>query len=957
MIPSIPAEPGQKWLVLDVDRTLINTTSWYRACVAPGLLLSAEAVAEFRAANERTYGPDPTLPEGEFRQLTLALLNSSSPSGWSAKRLRQAGCRIARDLSLYPEVAAYLRHIRHEQAPWQRILFLSAGYQPFIAGVVEGLMRDALLLGLPYEVVGSTLDFPDGNCVQGVVVDGDGKDAVVSQLLDAGAGITLLADDNHHDHRMFDRVEKSGGRTLRVRHEPGRTTSRSWRDLLADDPHLDLQTRLAGGDTRYALDRSRPAADRRAERLDRLPPTDNSVGTGVMDAGEFTDALNALQERIATVDGGDRLRRYVLACVYTDGDQIRLRGRLFHLGSPPYLLPEPRTSRARWREALDGALDALRLLDRAAPPGRWTAFTSAERWIVLCILDHLKNAATHALDVLTRAGLAHDTADTLDDELESLVEDSHLAYWSAVFGTPRLDVVHRAVAWQRLCMFVDEYAEIPFRMRELDDPTVIARSVLSLSRQLDERGEWPTGIVDFQSGALDLGFAFSCITRLTHPHRPAVGVAHAVYSSKDLLRGLDHTAPLNPDAFLSRMAKHFRERVYSWLDSDGLVLLYDNNVTTFSTLAVAKRALGSSAAQIRAAVACINYDNIARRLRGLPGEELCEGWQDVLDLRPVTDYVTAFATWGTSAKTRELHRMYSAPAEVPRLPVDVPRTAAEGRTGSPDRLLFKVCRVHNPFDLATVLAAGAHAIGVHVVSPPEPAYSAGQERHHPYDRAPVRRPDLPLAHYETESIRLMATMIPAGLKVVAVMENVPTGRDWHALLATLQLPDTTDLQLQCRVTEAQLAQLRLSVPAGLVCAIGADQDDFEEYFRFLDGALDPLTDHILVDHSVHQPDLIATGTTALVPGPARTEDLARTMRGNRVPVLVADDTAARTVVDRCRALRDRGVLVAGCDTQNSVEVPKHAQRYRLVKDASGAQALVRKCPDLLREWTWALSGH
>ncbi|WP_405561056.1 haloacid dehalogenase-like hydrolase [Streptomyces canus] len=952
MTAPMAAAPGQKWLVLDVDRTLINTTSWYRACVAPGLLLTPQAVERFRTANERAYGLAPTLSEADFRELTLDLLNSSSPAGWSARRMRDAGRRIARELPLYPEVAVYLRQVRQRPRPTTRILFLSAGHQPFIEGVVDGLLRGALLSGLSYEVVGSTLEFPGGNCVQGVVLDGDGKAEVVSRLLDAGAEIELLADDNYHDHPMFERVEKAGGRVLRVRHEPDRSSSRSWRALLADDPHLDLHAHLAGGDTRYALDRL-SVADRYADRLDILPPTDNSLGTGTVDAEVFTGALDALCARVTTPGEADRLRRHILACVYEDGDLIRLRGRLFHLAAPPYLLPEPGTSRARWCEALDGALDAAAILDRAVLPGRWPELPVEQRWIVLCVLDHLKNAATHALDVLTRTGLADGAAGDLDDELEALVEESYLAYWSAVFATPRLGVVHRVAAWQRMRALVQECVDTPFRMRELDDPAVIARSVLSLARQCEERGEWPTGIIDFQSGALELGLAFAAIARITRPHRPAVGVAHAVYSSKDLLRGHDSAAPPDLESFVSRVAKHFRERVYSWLDGDGVVLLYDNNVTTFTTLAVAKRVLSGSSARVRAAVACVNYDNIARRLRSLPGEELCEGWQEVLDYRPVTDYVTAFATWGTSAKTLELHRMYAAPAEPPPLPAAAAAdpVGAEGSGG----LLFKVCRVHNPFDLAAVVAAGAHAIGVHAVSPPEPAYSAAQERHGPLDRAPVRRPDLPLAHYETEAIRLMATMLPPGLKVVVVMERVPDRRDLQTLLATLGLPGSSALQLQCRVTAAELAQLRQTAPAGLVCAVGADQEDFEEYFRFLDGALDPRTDHILVDHSVHQPDLIAAGATD-APGRARTENLARAMRGNRVPVLVADDTSARTVVERCAALRAHGVLVAGCDTQNSVEVPKQAQRYRLIKDASGAQALVRKCPDRLREWTWALDG-
>lgn len=33
------------WAVFDVDRTIINTTSWYRACIQPGLLISKEKIS------------------------------------------------------------------------------------------------------------------------------------------------------------------------------------------------------------------------------------------------------------------------------------------------------------------------------------------------------------------------------------------------------------------------------------------------------------------------------------------------------------------------------------------------------------------------------------------------------------------------------------------------------------------------------------------------------------------------------------------------------------------------------------------------------------------------------------------------------------------------------------------------------------------------------------------------
>ncbi|MGW6691576.1 haloacid dehalogenase-like hydrolase [Streptomyces sp. NPDC054961] len=951
----------RSWIVLDVDRTLINTTAWYHACISPGLLLDESGVKEFKDLNARAYCDAPTLSETEFRRRTLELINASPLGPWSAQRLEEAGAAIAGTLALYPEVAGYLRHLQDRQDrqdPDLRILFLSAGYRPFIAGVVKGLLARNLLDGLRYDVVGSTVEFDDGRCGLGTVVDGGHKSALVTDLLDSGAAVALLADDSHHDQPMFDRVARAGGHALRIAHEPGARSSRSWREFLARLPDVEQQTRLVTGGGRYALADVNGVLTRYREALTNLPPTDNGIGVGVMGRDAFDRALDGLCG-LATDDAGERARLSGLLRGFTHahGDRILLRGRLFHLCSPPYLFPDPATSRERWHEAVDNALDCLRMLDSSGALARWESLPRSWRWIVVSVLDHLKNAATHALDVLAKSSGADGSPDALDHEIERLLEDCHLAHWSAVFAVPRLRPVLGATAWPRLRRDVDACADTPFVMRELDDPLVIAVSALSLAQQLQDTGEWPVGLVDFQSGALDLGLAFRVITRLTRPELPPVGVAHMAYSSKNVMRGLEDESDLGFDHLIARVPKHFQERLYAWLDGDASVVLYDNNVTTFSTLANVKRLLGERAtAPIRATVACVNYDNIVRHLRGTPGEPLCAGWEDVLDLRPVADYVTAFATWGTSAKTRALHRMYATPLAPPPLP----RAVAE----RPD-LLFKVCRVHNAFDLAAVVRAGADAIGIHAVSPGEPAYSASQARHAPVLPMAADPGDLPLAHHETEAIRAMTAGLPAGLTVAVVMEKTPAAGDWPRICAELGLPPTVTLQLQCRVTAEEAGRLGGAATGGLICAIGTSQADFAAYFGFLDGLLDPATDRILVDSSAHQPDLIAAAHEAVTPDApgtptpraGRITHLAEAMRGNRVPVLLADDVPADVLLDRCRDLMRHGVFVAGCDTQNAVEAPKTAQRYRLLGPGAEVQALIRKSPDRLARWAEALAHH
>src|SRR6188768_2342318 len=71
---------GQKFVVLDVDRTLFNTTSWYHACTCEDLLIPAGSIATFEALNARAFGLGRDLPLDRFRAQTLALLEHTISS-------------------------------------------------------------------------------------------------------------------------------------------------------------------------------------------------------------------------------------------------------------------------------------------------------------------------------------------------------------------------------------------------------------------------------------------------------------------------------------------------------------------------------------------------------------------------------------------------------------------------------------------------------------------------------------------------------------------------------------------------------------------------------------------------------------------------------------------------------------------------------------------------------------
>lgn len=936
--------PDQVWAVCDVDRTVVDTTSWYHACMTPGLLLPPELVADFATLNRRTYGSAADLDPASFRVRTLALIaRGSTPFGRSAEGFERAGLIVGTELRAYDEPFDFLRQLHRRHGDRLRVLYLTAGYEPFIRGVVERLHQRQRIGAVHRTVVGTSLDFGAGGPVAvRDLCDGPAKAELIRAMLRAGVPVALVADDDHHGLLPFDEVERVGGTAVRVVHEHGAQRNATWARFAEQHDaggrrHRDV---MRGGHP-YSLADIDPVLRRYGPMLDDLPVTPNGIGVGEVDRASFGPALESLCARLPPAAAAD-LRAGLTRLVHDGSDAVLLRGDLFYLDTPPYLFADPRLATQRWAEQVEVARRSLRALEAGAVPRRWSELDRVERWLALCVLDHLRNAVTQGVDALVRASV-----DTDEDRLtvagDALAQRVHDAYWGLLLGGRADPDLAADPEWDELVRMVLAHDVSRFPMRELDDPLVIAVSALSLAEQMRDRGFRPAGVVDFVSGGLELGMSLRAILRAVAPDVPDLGVVHMVYSSKHRLGSGTRPIEKTYTKMLCRLAPHQRARLAGWIAADESVLLYDNNVATFATLAATKSVLGrQSGSAVHAAVAAVYYDNMVRHLEGEPNEGLCDGWQEALDYRPVADYVTAFATWRTSAKTRTLDRLYAGTPVQRRVP---------GAVAAPGPVLLKVCRVQNVTDLDTVLTAGARAIGIHAVSPLEPAYGRAQARHRPVRADTGGPPDLPIARYEADAIRQLTAALPADVLPVLVVEQAHPTRELLRIMDCYGLaPPRTTLQLQCRLDAPTVQRLREELGTALICAVGADQADLGEYAAFLDTVLDPATDRLLLDFSAHQPDLLGRADGA----PSRTADataIAAVLRGNRVPVLVADDCEPGVLAARAQRLARVGVRVAGLDTQNSVEVPKAYQLMRLVVDGDRTvQALIRKSPDLARPW-------
>lgn len=956
------ASAGERFIVLDVDRTIIDTTAWFHACMTPGLLLQTESVPAFEDLNARRFATSPTLADDAFRRQTLALIEPQVSAQfldrlaelprWAslfrlgkptdALRLFVAGQITARRVGHHADFLHVLRLHRRLRADQLRVLFLSSGYRPFIEGVVSEVLGSAAA-GLRFDIVASELDFRDGRAIETEHVDQFRKETFVQALLDRRVKIDLLADDSPENPGLFTAVESAGGVALRIQHTGRGARNPTWAAHLASMRAI----------TPEGLGRLVPSI---AAKPPDLPPFVSLLG-GLTDAagiarlptGRFEAALVRLSDRLTAPADRLELQR-AFGDLTTEAGGVRLlRGTAYYGWLPPHLHPRLEPLERRLVHQAQLALRAYSIV-RGANLLQADDLNDDERLLLFVILDHLINSTVCAIHMLEQRELSGGLVDTLDvgSALSALADHLFDLTYALFSGTSRVDV--DAGAPVRAADALDAVLKSPegFRgMRELDHPVVLyATAARIMEHQVDGQGY--DYLVSFPYGGIELGFAVRALHRLRHPERPPPALAHCHFSSKKEMRGECGPVDYASDHWLDPFVPARYATALSDMRSGGRrVLLVDNNVTTFASLARVKAVCARWGNEAHAAVAAINYENIRRYIvEEAPYEPLDPAWARVLDIPPVGDYVTAFNTWGTCEKSRTLTAAFqSLPA--PSIAMPHRRVLSRG-------FVFKACRVHNVYDLAVVLAAGANMIGLHAVYPDAFDYLRRQTPFGPSSLDHAFDPALPLAWLEIESIRLLQASAPAGLRQALLFEEALPPEAIGACCAAYGMdPPAIWIQLQHRTTADHLRQVRSRLGCGLIAAAGLQQTDLGAYLAALSPALNPDRDFVLLDMSKHQPDLIARRAAPVTLEEKRRwlVRAAAALRGLDVPLLLADDIPPEDMTAAAEVLIREGVCVAGFDTQNILELPAHEQAYASLRSDGGvAPARIRKCVSRANAW-------
>lgn len=929
--------------------------------------------------NNKAYSSPSSLNELAFREQTLELLNKTvtkdfltlihgqkieailygKGSYMDEETLYLAGRFIAPQLYVYPEAMAYMDYLHKRYGDELQILFLTAGYTPFIQGVVDQILHANGKGKLNYQVFGSSLTFSKGRGNINYLCLAATKRRVVKNIIARQGHIVFIADDEISNHGLFNSVTANGGKALRISHQSNHIHNQSWAHFIQENLSVNaITTELMKSGMVYGFGNTDALKKKYSKVFKKFSTYINKIGIAALPLKKYYKAQKTMGGYIESNLDRDRWIEIFNRLTFRNKSSILLRGPYYYHWLPSYIFVDSNTNHKKWKIQVTYALEALTLLYKYNVLAYWHKLSVEEQFLVLCIIDHYKNGVFSALNTIYAVSIKD--PETISDKLlaylDVVSEEITDLYYQLVFDRPNQNTLAHIVEnhnFDQIVEILQKYPEDSKQgMRELDDPHTILLSVLSVLEKTDKQKKQYDMIVDFPCGGLELGLAFLSVFKILFKDKKPPTISHCFYSSKKIKRDVNVKARRDkPHWLFYFIPKHYHAAINNVLKHKGRILLYDNNATTFGTLTEVKQFFFDTYhLKTDAVVTAIYYSNISKSILGQKSEELLLGWQKILDYNPVANYISAFNTWNTSEKSNILESTFFEST----LPINfVPPPSIDIAINTSP--LFKVCRVHNCIDLFSSLACGANMIGIHAVYPANEQYESSQRQYFPLETLDKEYSlGLPVSKFEVKSIAAMQKYIPRGLKQVLIFEKPISITTMRKTIEAYKLKDVAlYVQLQHRVDAYYIARIKKTITRHIIATIGIFQDDFYTYFEMLDKILNPDTDFILIDMSKHQPDVI--NNNQMYDSVSRMgfiQKIAPLIGGNKTAVLIADDTQIHIMQEYLSILKKSRVKTAGIDMQNNLEISPHEQKYRMIRDKGEIyQVRIRKSNDILAQWS------
>ena len=369
----------KKYVILDIDRTIINGTSWYHACSCPNLLIDEYNIDRFKELNNKMYVHGTSKDRYEFRKQTFELINKRvSESAYS--KLSECGCAdeilIGQNVNevFFEAVGIYTyKKLMKSDEDCKKIvdfiykyyfgdiefIFLTSGYEPFMKGLVKEYMK-SFHKNCTWRTIGSTIKFSNGCIYLKEVMTQEKKFQFVKKIIDYGNRVVFLADDSVEEKELFSVVFRNGGYAFNVRYDEKLHES-NWHELINDieDENVFLS---------YLMKNSEVAlSDCKKVQNNFFRLHMNEIGVICLNDIEYQIFLGSFNRDKKIVE-------YIKKVSHKKEEKYYLRGRYYYYWLPSYITGSLESKYAGWKkiviislnEALiNGSIDNRQLKDLA----------------------------------------------------------------------------------------------------------------------------------------------------------------------------------------------------------------------------------------------------------------------------------------------------------------------------------------------------------------------------------------------------------------------------------------------------------------------------------------------------------------------------------------------------------------------------------------------------------------
>jgi len=391
----------------------------------------------------------------------------------------------------------------------------------------------------------------------------------------------------------------------------------------------------------------------------------NRIGIFSLTFKKYVESQDKISKYIVNSEDKERWKEIFQKFIFRRNNKIFLRGACYYNWLPLYIFDDKRSNFEKWKSQFTDSFKALSLIQRYRLLSFWPQLSIEEQLLILCVLDHYKNSIFFALNNVYQISL--DDLEVFSDDifthLDAVAQECTDLYYGLILNMPKRGILGSLLTHNKKTNVVEVMKKCQLKqqgMRELDDPQIISLSILSLLKQSETKKKQYDVVIDFPCGGTELGLAYVSFFKLLYKDKKVPEAIPCLYSSKKIQRDASVAAKKQTIQWLFNfIPKYYHKKFKKLLKQKKSFLLYDNNVTTFGTLSEVKGFLkdiyGIAADGV---VAAVYYSNISKCLLGKKSEILTANWQKTLDYRPVTNYITAFNTWGTSKKGKIMENIF-----------------------------------------------------------------------------------------------------------------------------------------------------------------------------------------------------------------------------------------------------------------------------------------------------------